>query len=207
MELENKELCKKCGGECCKQMGCYYSAKDLKVIDSRSIKSMLDKGYTSITSDIIYTHPKITMLSLRARNTDASSIDLVSCHRGCTALTESGCMYSLEDRPSGGKYLIPRERGCCGYEEIALFDIIKTWSPHQQLLKSICEEVSGVPFDELMSLQVEEYFYYIYTHGLFDHNSLTTYRIAYPEEDNKALKRAYNINDDDNLETRIRKMF
>ena len=207
MELENKELCAKCGGLCCKQTGCYYSAQDLKVVDSRSIKSMLDKGYTSIVTDILFSFPEHTILTLKARNINAQKIDLISCSRGCSALKEDGCIYSLEKRPSGGKYLIPGENRRCGYDKVKLLDIIETWLPYQELLKSVCEEVSGIPFPELMSIQVEEYFYYVYTHGLFEHNSFTPFRMAYPEEDNKVLKRVYGINADDNLETIIRKMF
>lgn len=30
----------------------------------------------------------------------------------CSLLTDSGCLYSLEKRPSGGVNLIPDENGC-----------------------------------------------------------------------------------------------
>ncbi len=109
----------------------YYSAKDLRVVDYRSIKSMLDRGYTCISSDLIFSIKDILVLSLRARNTNADKIDLISCSRRCRALTDSGCMYSFDERPSGGKYLIPKEERKCNYDKITLFDIIKTWLPYQ----------------------------------------------------------------------------
>ncbi len=41
----------------------------------------------------------------------------------------------------------------------------------------------------------------------FRNMTVSTYKLFFPEEDSKALKRVYNINNDDSLETIIRKMF
>lgn len=206
MELENKNICAVCG-MCCKQTGCYYSAKDLKVVSARSVKNLLDKGYTCISSDVFIMMDNPIILSIRARNKNAGKIDLISCSRHCSALTDTGCMYSLEDRPSGGKYLIPDKDGNCDYHEVKLEDVIKTWIPYQQMLRSVCEEVSGIPFDELMRIQVQEYFEYIYKLRFYEHSELTGYRILFPEEDNIARKKVFGTNDDGSLMARILKMF
>lgn len=207
MELENKEICRKCGGTCCKETGCYYSSEDLKVVDARSVIDLLDKGYTSIVSDVFIMRNNPILLSLRARNRNAGKIDLVSCSSWCTALTDTGCIYSFEDRPSGGRYLIPYENGRCCYNQPKLIDIADSWQPYQQMLKRVCEEVSGIEFDELMRIQVQEYFEYLYQHQMYDHDNFTEYRILFPQEDKKALQKVFGINDDDSLETKISKMF
>lgn len=207
MELENIELCRKCGGACCKQTGCYYSSEDLKVVNSRSVIDLLDKGYTSIISDVFIMRDNPILLSLRARNKNAGKIDLVSCYSWCTALTDTGCMYSFDERPSGGRYLVPNENGNCAYRDTKLINIADSWEPYQSMLKSVCEELSGIPFDELMRAQVQEYFEYIYQHRMYDYEGLTEYRILFPEEDKKAIKKVFDINDGDSLYTRIRKMF
>lgn len=207
MELENKDICSKCGGLCCKQTGCYYSADDLKVVSSKSVKDLLDKGYTCISSDVFLMREDPLLLSLRARNKNASKIDLVSYSRYCTALSPTGCIYSLENRPSGGKYLIPNKDGDCDYYKVTLIDVIESWEPYQQMLRSVCESVSGIPFDELIRIQAQDYFEYIYQHQMYDHNNLTEYRILFPEEDDRALKKVFGISERDSLEARMAKMF
>ncbi len=207
MELENRELCAKCGGRCCLEMGCYYSAEDLKVIDSRSIKEMLSEGYTSIKADILTSIPKKIMLSLKARNIGADVIDLVSYTRSCMVLGENGCKYSLDKRPSGGKYLIPNEKGMCDYSEISLLDIIESWLPYQKLLKSICEDISGRKYEELLAEKVEEFLYQSYKNESLANGEFDKFRRYFPKEHNKALKRAFDINMGDSLETKMTKMF
>lgn len=207
MELVNKSICSTCGGKCCKQTGCYYSAEDLKVVSSRSIKNLLDKGYTCISSDVFVMKEDPIILSLRSRNKSANKIDLISLSRYCSALTPTGCMYDFADRPSGGKYLIPDENGNCDYHKVRLIDIIESWSPYQELLRSVCEEVSGIPFDELMRIQVEEYFTYVYEHQLYDRSELSSYQIVFPYESNKALTKVLETKDGDSIAARILKMF
>lgn len=209
MELENRELCRKCGGTCCKETGCYYSADDFKVINSRSIKDLLNEGYTSIGSDILYSYPYKVILLLKARNRDAEKIDLISCSSYCSALEDTGCRYTLDERPSGGKYLIPKKRKMCCYEDIRLIDIILSWLPYQDMLMELCEELTGSPYKELMSAQVEEYFYYIKTHYVPDSvkASKDLYQLAFPNEEHKALKRVYGLKDGDTLRTKILKIF
>lgn len=47
-KIENKQLCKKCGGRCCKRMGCHYSPEDFKEITYESLKKEIEKGFISI---------------------------------------------------------------------------------------------------------------------------------------------------------------
>ena len=50
MEYENKELCSKCGGRCCKKSGCDYFVSDFKIIDKNTILKVLETGNVSIVS-------------------------------------------------------------------------------------------------------------------------------------------------------------
>lgn len=207
MELENRELCAECGGQCCKQAGCTYSANDLLVVNANSIKELLNQGYTSICADVTFDLPKKLTLSLKARNTGADIIDLISYTKECMALTETGCKYTFDKRPSGGKYLIPHKKKICDYDEIDILDIVATWLPYQDLLKSICEELSERKFEELLSEKVEEYFYQNYRRGVLDENMFNAFRTYFPKEDHKAINRVFDINDSDTLHIKMIKMF
>ena len=84
MELENKEICAKCGGKCCKKSGCDYFVSDFDEINKNKLLEILATGNVSITSAL-----KIKMLTngqkyivpflyLRARNKGRDVIDLFS---------------------------------------------------------------------------------------------------------------------------------
>lgn len=47
-KYEDLELCKKCGGGCCKRMGCHFSPDDFAEITYESLKSKIDEGNISI---------------------------------------------------------------------------------------------------------------------------------------------------------------
>ena len=47
-KMENKQLCKECGGRCCKIMGCHYSPDDFEEITYESLKKEIEKGFISI---------------------------------------------------------------------------------------------------------------------------------------------------------------
>ncbi len=118
MEYENKELCSKCGGRCCKKSGCDYFVSDFKIIDKNTILKVLETGNVSIVSafkfEILANGKEVVVpiLYLRARNEGRGVIDLFSMKKRCSMLTSTGCSYNLEQRPEGGVNLIPRENGC-----------------------------------------------------------------------------------------------
>lgn len=45
----NYEMCKTCGGECCKQCGCIYLPEDFENLSFDYLKNEIDKGYISIS--------------------------------------------------------------------------------------------------------------------------------------------------------------
>jgi hypothetical protein len=47
-EVENKELCRKCGGVCCKNMACHFSPDDFPEITFNALKAEIEKGHISI---------------------------------------------------------------------------------------------------------------------------------------------------------------
>lgn len=85
---ESKDICKKCGGNCCKSMGCHFSPEDIKgEVTYDKLKLLLDTGNVSI--DWYEGNPFIEEQSyftsffgnfmkvyyLRIRNVDAPIVD------------------------------------------------------------------------------------------------------------------------------------
>lgn len=116
MSLENRELCAKCKGACCKTMGCHYSPSDFKDLSYEGLKKEIEKGYISIdywegnpfkdNRDI----PRAYFL--RIKNKGCEIVD-ASFGGVCSLLTENGCKLTFNNRPKGGRDLIPAENGRC----------------------------------------------------------------------------------------------
>ncbi len=72
-KIENKELCSKCGGRCCKKSDCDYAPKDFKSLGINDLYEKLEEGNISIVSVVILKKIKgktlvTPFLYLRARN-------------------------------------------------------------------------------------------------------------------------------------------
>ena len=112
-KYENKDYCRNCGGYCCKKSGCDYWVDDFNDKSLKGLLEVLSSGNISIVSLLKFQKLKnekivaVPFLCLRARNTDRDIVDLLSIKTTCSMLTENGCSYFLEDRPSGGVNLIP----------------------------------------------------------------------------------------------------
>lgn len=167
MNYENKELCKKCGGMCCKKSGCDYFTSDFSVINKNSIIKALETGNISIVSTLDFdtlnngTKVAIPFLYLRARNKDRDIVDLFSMKKQCSMLKEDGCFYSLEDRPGGGANLIPDAEMCKPLLD-PVEEMLK-WKPYQNLLAKLVKRFTGKSVDVVLRENVEETLYEILT--------------------------------------------
>lgn len=151
---EDKEICKECGGFCCKKSGCDYSVDDFNNLNVNSIIKILEGGYVSIVSfqNFRRINGRMTntpFLYLRARNVNRPAVDLLSMKTRCSALTDTGCMYTLEDRPSGGVNLIPCRDEACHPDKNPM-DIVMGWSKYQSDLRKVVKRVTGKSVEEQM---------------------------------------------------------
>ena len=115
---ENTEVCKNCGGRCCKKSGCDYWPSDLPDKTYKGILKFLENGKVSIVAMMNFKRINgklcnFPFLYLRERNTGRDVVDLLSMKTPCSNLTEHGCSYTYEERPSGGKNLTPSKDGLC----------------------------------------------------------------------------------------------
>ena len=158
MEYENKELCSSCKGMCCKKSGCDYFVSDFERITKDEILKALLPGKISIVSafkkSVINGKVILTpFLYLRARNKDRDIVD--------SMLTDTGCSYSLEDRPGGGVNLIPKKNGCKPLKDP--IEEMRKWEPYQGVLAKIVKRITGKSVDKVLREDVEEVLYQILT--------------------------------------------
>lgn len=164
MRNEKKNLCKKCGGKCCKKSGCDYFVSDFLEINEEVLIKKLDEGETSIVGALYPISDSegylsfIPFLYLRARNIGRDIVDILSFKRQCMLLTDNGCPYPLEKRPGGGAALIPQRFRKCYRDEDPLIETSK-WEPYQQLLSSLVVRYSGMSVDEIFKRDIEQVLY------------------------------------------------
>ena len=164
-KLENKEICQKCGGYCCKKSGCDYFTTDFASLKSDYLEEVLKSGRVSIVSIIKFTndHGKMTLrpfLYLRARNVGRGAIDLLSYKKTCASLEDDGCYFDFENRPSGGKHLVPSSLGkdYCHSNVDLLKEVLK-WRSYQNVLRGLVEKFTGMDVFSKLKEDVENLFY------------------------------------------------
>lgn len=148
---ENTEVCKNCGGRCCKKSGCDYWPSDLPDKTYKGILKFLENDKVSIVAMMNFKRINgklcnFPFLYLRERNTGRDVVDLLSMKTPCSNLTEHGCSYTYEERPSGGKNLTPSKDGLCYPKEDNLQKVLE-WSPYQKQLEKIVKRYTGLSID------------------------------------------------------------
>lgn len=162
-EYLNKELCSECGGKCCKKSGCDYFVSDFEVLTKKYLQEILASGNISIVAALSFSTiaggKKVCtpFLYLRARNEGRDIVDLFSFKTQCSMLTETGCSYTPEERPSGGINLIP-DKKVCRPKEDPIEEILK-WESYQGLLSKYVKTATGLSVMEKLRQDVEEMFY------------------------------------------------
>ncbi len=161
MELENKKICATCPHNCCVKSGCDYFVSDFDDLSRDGILSILETGNVSIVAIFIFnelSNGKKTcepVLYLRARNVDRGVVDLYSYKKRCSMLRSNGCAYSLENRPSGGVYLIPKEDYKCT-SIVNRTEELKKWLSYQKILARVVKHLTGKSVDTLLRENIED---------------------------------------------------
>jgi Fe-S-cluster containining protein len=140
-EIENLEVCKKCGGQCCKNMGCHFSPDDFSDVSYKGLKKEILKGHISIDwweGDVDTKRNRLgRTFYLRMRNKNAGIIDPAFGNMQCSVLDENtGCPYPFDKRPKGARALIPGYPGRCDSiytKEMSAMD----WRQHYSKLKRL----------------------------------------------------------------------
>lgn len=147
---ENREICSKCGGKCCKQCGGHYSPDDFDEISIEALKKRIDKGDISIDwwdGDVVCGDLYRT-LYLRARHVGADKVD-PSWGGKCLHLKKDGCDLSFENRPLACRDLIPSEDKCIG--SYSKEDCCKDWYKHQDILEALVDYYGDKQPDSMIS--------------------------------------------------------
>jgi len=134
---ENKELCQKCGGACCKRHPCQVFPCDLKVVNVYEVLNLLKSGYCF---DYWEGKTKIYWIQPKVKGNDDLIQPLWSNGGSCIFLIDGiGCILTFEERPSQGKALVPSKVTCKLNGNYTKEDCKNAWIPYQDILKQAME--------------------------------------------------------------------
>ena len=139
--VTNKNLCKRCGGSCCKNYPCSFSPDDfVDINDFNYMKQILDTGFFVIDSFIDYQNKKNTYFIRCRGSQDKKGIFCFNSPYGneCLLLGENG-FYT---RPTIGALLTPKSnnhgRGICT-NEYTYKKHKEDWEKHQDIMLKLIE--------------------------------------------------------------------
>lgn len=132
MKYENQSLCSACGGYCCKQGPCFFMPEDFPDLSLEGLlKEFREKDYLCIILDEV---PYISMRTEHWKTVVRLFEKRIS--GPCVLLTPTGCKFSYDERPTGGKLLIPDPFHHCHLKlDANSFD--KAWKPYSEVLHQL----------------------------------------------------------------------
>lgn len=154
----NYEMCKICGGVCCKQNGCLYLPEDFKKIHFNYLRKQIDKGKISISGQPLNGFEGDTwtfVLYLRARNIDAPAVDLITAGGPCVNLTENGCILNETERPTVGLTLNPTKIGGPCQNTTSQEEVL-TWLHYNEVLENLVKHYTNQNVTEVLVDQLEQ---------------------------------------------------
>lgn len=116
---KDESMCAKCGGACCKTVGCIYSIRQFYdertgLLKVKKIKEILKQGNVSIACQPINNFcgdAWTFILYLKARDEGADVIDILGKGGPCVNLLDSGCKLKENEKPLYGKTVKPTKIG------------------------------------------------------------------------------------------------
>ena len=153
MGYEPGPECRICKGRCCHEHGCSLSPADLSHYLSLAGFSPTDFSKETLVS--LLTHEKYGLFAieyfwhnerqvyyLRMKHKCYTFVG-VDAMGECIALTDEGCMLSMEDRPRGGRDLKSSPDFKC-HQEYTSEEMSLDWLPYSDTLQEIYTEYEAI---------------------------------------------------------------
>lgn len=143
-KIEHAEVCRKCGGWCCRKTPCAYLPSDFGEVPTlEALAEKVEIGRATLLRLEGYEKRILTSKTLGRPGLDIIEYDEWYENRGrmewlriCAFLTKTGCSLELGERPSGGAMFVPQYvhgvRAC--YMPVG---VTALWVPYQPLLKEL----------------------------------------------------------------------
>jgi Fe-S-cluster containining protein len=145
--VENPEVCKVCGGKCCKTYPGPATPEDFGAPDIEKLRKNLFKALSSgrWTVDWVKQEEGLYFVRPTVKGFEGSVFD----HRytgECTFLTETGCKLSFENRHESCRMLIPKIDERCDSQGYTRAVVAQRWKEYYDILIDVAIDVENSNF-------------------------------------------------------------
>jgi Fe-S-cluster containining protein len=142
-EIEIPQICKTCGGKCCKTFSGPATPRDFGQ-SKEEIRKNLYKALKSSrwTIDWISQENELYFVRPTVKGFEGSVFD----HRysgECTFLTETGCELTFKERPESCRMLIPKSNEKCDPQGYTRMYVAKLWQEYLDVLLDVAIDVEN----------------------------------------------------------------
>jgi len=146
--VENLDVCKQCGGKCCKS---YPGPATPEDFGAPNKQRMYDELYNALKSgkwtvDWIDQEQELYFVRPAIKGFESSTFD----HRyigECTFLTPTGCELSFDKRPESCRMLVPKVNERCDSQGYTRAYVVKMWQPYIDVLIRAATDVEKFDMD------------------------------------------------------------
>jgi len=146
--VENLDVCKQCGGKCCKS---YPGPATPEDFGAPNKQRMYDELYNALKSgkwtvDWIDQEQELYFVRPAIKGFESSTFD----HRyigECTFLTPTGCELSFDKRPESCRMLVPKVNERCDSQGYTRAYVVKMWQPYIDVLIKAATDVEKFDMD------------------------------------------------------------
>ena len=136
----NHKTCSQCS-KCCNSSGCALLPLDIEPFSTENVIRYIDTGKYSIMARIF--SKKNIHICLQSREINGDIFQINKPHKKCALLTEKGCLFSDEERPTYALNLIPGYYGygsCCQSLDDEIF--YNMWNSVQNIMEEVVQHYS-----------------------------------------------------------------
>ncbi len=143
-EIENLEICKACGGLCCKSFPGLVTPKDVGAPDTELMRKNLLEMFRSgrYCVDWINQEEGLYFVRPAIKGSETSVFDH-SYSGECTYLTPTGCQLIFGKRPESCRTLIPKVNERCDPQGYTRMKVAKMWQEYVNLLIDCAVEIEN----------------------------------------------------------------
>lgn len=144
---ENKKICAKCGGRCCKQLPGICTPEDIRhIFPAKSIRESIKLAIKSglFCFDRWDGDPCWYFIRPRLKSARLDAFDYSWGGGECVFLTTTGCSREFDERPAQCRALVPNKDGHCCVADKTLrgkYEPARRWHREVRGFRKIVKEV------------------------------------------------------------------
>ncbi|MCX7654104.1 MAG: YkgJ family cysteine cluster protein [Fervidobacterium sp.] len=149
--VEINNICKVCGGKCCKTFPGPATPEDFGAPDLEKLRKNLLNSLISGRWTVDWINQENNLYFVRPAVKGFENVVFDHTYNGiCTFLTESGCELSFENRPESCRMLVPKLYEKCDTQGYTRMYVAKLWKDYINILLDVAIQAENGEFSNFL---------------------------------------------------------